>query len=67
VTLLDLDSEQQKTYMIVSDSEADLKAAMVSVNSPIARAMIGKRAGELVEFDTANGLRELEILRIEFK
>jgi transcription elongation factor GreA len=67
VTLLDLDSDQKKTYMIVSDSEANLKLGSVSVNSPIARALIGKRAGDFVEFETANGVRELEILRIEYK
>jgi transcription elongation factor GreA len=67
VTLMDLDNDRKKTYKIVGDTEADMKQSKISVNSPIARALIGRRAGEFVDVETANGRRELEILNIEYK
>ncbi|MDP8225712.1 MAG: transcription elongation factor GreA [Candidatus Lernaella stagnicola] len=67
VTLMDLDTDQERMYQIVGDHEADLKKKRVSINSPIARALIGKKEGEIVEFETPGGLRELEIIKIEYK
>ena len=67
VTMHDLDTDRQRTYMIVGDSEADMKRNRISISSPMSRALIGRKAGEFIEFETANGTRELEILKIEYK
>ena len=65
VTLLDVDSDEETTYKIVGEDEADLKAGKISVMSPIARALIGKSVGDAVSVSTPGGDREYEIDNVE--
>jgi transcription elongation factor GreA len=67
VTLLDLESDEEKTYQIVGDDEADIKEAKISYTSPIARAMIGKEAGDEAVIKAPGGDRSVEILKVVFK
>ena len=67
VLLEDLDSEEQVTYQIVGSEEADPKAGRISYTSPLARAIIGKREGDFVDFEAPGGLREYDIIKVEFK
>ncbi len=64
--LLDEDNGQEVTYQIVGDDEADIGAGKISINSPIARALIGKEAGEVVEVRVPDGLRHYEILDVRY-
>jgi transcription elongation factor GreA len=66
VDLEDQDSGARVSYQIVGDDEADARAGKVSVNSPIARALIGKHAGESAEFEAPSGQREYEILAVRY-
>lgn len=66
VTLEDLESGDEVTYKIVGDDEADLKVKKISISSPIARALIGKYAGDTVEVQTPGGVREYEILAVQY-
>ena len=66
VTLEDLESGDKVTYKIVGDDEADIKLKKVSISSPIARALIGKYAGDTVEVHTPGGTREYEILEVQY-
>ncbi len=65
VTLLDVDSDQETTYKIVGEDEADLKSGKISVMSPIARALIGKVVGDAVSVSTPGGDKEYEIDSVE--
>jgi len=64
--LEDMDGRQVITYQIVGEDEADLKLGKVSISSPIARALIGKFAGDVVEVNTPGGTREYEILDVKY-
>ncbi len=66
VDLEDMDNAQQVTYQIVGDDEADLKQNKISLNSPVARALIGKFAGDVAEVQTPGGRREYEILDVRY-
>ena len=66
VTLLDEDSEEERTYRIVGEPEADLERGMLNIKSPLARALIGKHEGDSVEVRTPGGERSYEIVRISF-
>lgn len=66
VTVSDLDTDEEVTYQIVGDDEADLKELKISVNSPIARAMIGKEEGDVAEVQAPGGVREYEILSVQY-
>ena len=66
VVLQDLDSDEEVTYQIVGEDEANVKDGKISVFSPLARSMIGKRGGDLVEFRSPKGEREYEILSFKF-
>jgi transcription elongation factor GreA len=66
VDLEDLESGQNVTYQIVGTDEADLKLNKISVTSPIARALIGKYAGDVVEVQAPSGPREYEILEVRY-
>lgn len=66
VDLEDLGSGQKVTYQIVGEDEADLKELKVSVTSPIARALIGKYAGDVVEVNAPSGIREYEVLEVRY-
>lgn len=66
VTLVDEDTEEEKRYQIVGDMEADVKAGRVSISSPIARALIGKKVGDLVEVNTPGGGKSYEVKGLSF-
>jgi transcription elongation factor GreA len=66
LTLIDEDTEEQKRYQIVGDSEADVKSGRISVSSPISRALIGKKVGDTVEVNTPGGGKSYEIVKVEF-
>ena len=66
VVLQDIASGASVTYQVVGDDEADIKYSMISISSPIARALIGKHEGETVEVIAPGGNREYEILEIRF-
>lgn len=66
VKLADADSGDELRYQIVGEDEADSKSGLISVNSPIARALIGKKEGDLVEVAAPGGKREFEILGVEY-
>ena len=65
--LEDLITGDKVTYQIVGDDEADIKVGKISVSSPIARALIGKYAGDVAEVQAPGGLREYEILDIRYE
>ncbi len=67
VRLIDEDTEEEKVYKIVGDSEADVKMGKVSISSPIARALIGKKTGESVEVNTPGGGKSYEIVEVAFR
>ena len=66
VTLEDCDSEENVTYQIVGDDEAHIKQGKVSVSSPIARALIGKYEGDVAEVQAPGGVREYEIVNVQY-
>jgi transcription elongation factor GreA len=66
VTLEDLDSGDKVTYQIVGEDEADLKLMKISISSPIARALIGKYAGDEVEVQAPGGVRSYEVLEVRY-
>jgi len=66
VDLEDLKTGDEMSYQIVGDDEADAKAGKISVNSPIARALIGKHAGDTAEVQAPSGVREYEILAVRY-
>ena len=66
VTVLDLETDNEQTYQIVGDDEADIKSFKISVNSPIARAMIGKEEGDVAEVQAPSGVREYDILSVQY-
>ena len=66
VDLEDLESGEKGTYQIVGVDEADLKEPKVSITSPIARALIGKYAGDVVEVQAPSGIREYEVLEVRY-
>ena len=65
--LEDQDSGVQVTYQIVGEDEADIKEGKISVNSPIARALIGKFAGDIAQVVAPGGLREYEVLDVRYE
>ena len=66
VTVSDLETDEEATYQIVGDDEADIKTGKISVNSPIARAMIGKEEGDVAEVQAPSGVREYDILNVQY-
>ncbi|MDB5774300.1 MAG: greA [Herbaspirillum sp.] len=66
VDLENLETGERVTYQVVGTDEADIKDAKVSVTSPIARALIGKSAGDVVGVEAPSGLREYEILEVRY-
>jgi transcription elongation factor GreA len=66
VDLEDEDSAAKVTYQIVGDDEADLKLGLISISSPIARALIGKEAGDVAEFQAPGGTRSYEIIDVRY-
>ncbi|MGH8751113.1 MAG: transcription elongation factor GreA [Burkholderiales bacterium] len=66
VDLEDMDSGNALTYQIVGDDEADIKSGMISISSPIARALIGKYPGDVAEVQAPGGVRQYEILDVKY-
>ena len=66
VKILNLKTEQEVLYKIVGEDEADIKSSKISVTSPIARAMIGKYAGDVVDVQTPDGVISLEITDVDY-
>lgn len=66
VTVLNLDSDEEQTYRIVGDDEADFKQNLISVNSPIARGLIGKEEDDVVVIKTPGGEVEFEVIKVEY-
>jgi len=66
VDLEDEDSGAQVTYQIVGDDEADLKQGLISISSPIARALIGKVEGDVAEVQAPGGLRHYEVMAVRY-
>ncbi len=67
VDLEDMDSGNTVTYQIVGDDESDLKAGKISLGSPVARALIGKYAGDVAEVQTPGGARQYEVLDVRYE
>ncbi|MCU0819996.1 MAG: transcription elongation factor GreA [Beijerinckiaceae bacterium] len=67
VKLVDEDTEEEKQYQIVGDLEADVKFGRVSISSPIARALIGKKVGDSVEVNTPGGGKSYEVVEVAFR
>lgn len=66
VTLVDEDTDEEKTYQIVGEPEADLERGLLNIRSPLARALIGKDEGDSVEVKTPGGERNYEVLSVRF-
>ncbi|MGX6648318.1 transcription elongation factor GreA [Maricaulaceae bacterium MS644] len=64
VTIIDEDTETESTYKIVGDDEADVRSGKISLSSPIARAMINKEPGDVVEVTAPGGTKSYEILKV---
>lgn len=66
VKLIDEDTEEERVWQIVGDSEADAKAGRISISSPLARALIGKKAGVSVEVTTPKGAKSYEVVEVKW-
>ena len=64
--VLNIDTNVEFTYQLVGDDEADIKLGKISINSPIARALVGKKINELTQATTPKGTMQLEIVNIEY-
>ncbi|ABI77403.1 transcription elongation factor GreA [Hyphomonas neptunium ATCC 15444] len=67
VTIADVDTEDEQTYKIVGEDEADVKQGKISVTSPIARALIGKEEGDEAEVAAPAGARAYEVIKVVYK
>lgn len=67
ITLADEDTDEEVTYQIVGQDESDIKQGLVSITSPLARALIGKSVGDSVEVTTPGGSKSYEVVKINFK
>jgi transcription elongation factor GreA len=67
VKIVDEDTDDEQAYQIVGEFEADVRAGKIAINSPIARAMIGKKAGDVVEVATPRGHKSYEILDVKYR
>ena len=67
VTLIDDDTEEKKLYQIVGEPESDVKSGKVSIGSPIARALIGKKVGDSVQVNTPGGGKSYEVVNVAFR
>jgi len=66
VTLVDEDTDEEKTWQIVGEYEANIEHGLLNMKSPIARALIGKEAGDSVEVRTPGGEKSYEVLKVEY-
>ena len=66
VTLLNLENDEEVTYQIVGEEEADIELKLISITSPIARALIGKSEGDIAGVNAPGGVREYEVLEVKY-
>ena len=66
VVLADVDNDEERRYQIVGDLEADIKLGLIAISSPVARALIGKHAGDTITIDAPAGQREYEIVDVSY-
>ena len=66
VQLADCDTDEEKTYQIVGDLEADIKLGLIAISSPVARALIGKLEGDVITIEAPGGTREYEIVSVKY-
>lgn len=66
VELVDVDNDEQRTYQIVGDLEADIKQGLIAISSPVARALIGKHEGDAITIEAPGGTREYEVVRVQY-
>jgi transcription elongation factor GreA len=66
VSVVDEDTEEEGRYQIVGEHEADVRSGRISLSSPLARSMIGKEVGDVVEVNTPGGVKAYEILKVEW-
>jgi len=66
VEVEDLDLEKQVTYQIVGDDESSVKDNKISINSPLAKALIGREEGDVIEFETPGGIKSYEVLKVAY-
>ncbi len=67
VTLIDDDTEEEITYQIVGEDESDVKKGLLSITSPLARALINKTVGDMIEVTTPKGVKGYEVIKVIFK
>lgn len=67
VTLVDVETDEEKKYQIVGDLEADIKHGLIAVSSPVARALIGKMEGDSIAIEAPGGHREYEIVSVAYE
>jgi transcription elongation factor GreA len=67
VDLADAETDEQKTYQIVGDLEADIKQGLIAISSPVARALIGKHEGDTVTIEAPGGTREYDIISVSYQ
>jgi transcription elongation factor GreA len=66
VVLADCETDEEKTYQIVGDLEADIKQGWIAISSPVARAMIGKHEGDAITIEAPGGIREYDIVSVQY-
>ena len=66
VTLVDEDTDEERTYQIVGEAEADIERGLLNIRSPLARALIGKDEGDSVEVRTPGGEKSYEVIKVEY-
>jgi transcription elongation factor GreA len=66
VTVADTETDEETTYTIVGEDEADIKLGLISVTAPVARSLIGREVGDTVKVKTPKGQRELEVVSVKF-
>ena len=66
VEVEDLDLEKQAIYQIVGDDESSVKDNKISINSPLAKALIGREEGDVIEFETPGGIKSYEVLKVAY-
>jgi transcription elongation factor GreA len=66
VELADVDTDEERTYQIVGDLEADIKQGLIAISSPVARALIGKHEGDSVVIEAPGGTHEYEIVGVSY-
>ena len=67
VVVVDCENDEEKTYQIVGDLEADIKQGLIAISSPVARALIGKSEGDAITIEAPAGTREYEIVSVAYK